>query len=573
MGRIFLTLATAGILSVFGFSAYADEPTEASCQAAYDQAVANINNPRAVQKRAKVSDGKSLIVSSRPSRAFVMEGVRGPTVKRKAIEAAGEEYRECLASIPLPPNPDGTCPFGTYPVEVTPPKSFVALDPSVIRELKPIQSYTVTQTTPQLRAQLLQKIPARPLQVDRKTLEAKRVNPELTAKIAKPAPPKIETRPSSPVLKTAPVEKTKIPQVSTKLTERKSEVKLAPLLSKRLKVSPALMKAPETLKVETFKFEKVPANKIKDRTAAGAEIKCLRNDTNPQIFFSIIQLPKLHMGNEPIKVAFNGGSQAIRTAIYSIAQQWSVNTLDEDTGERMFTFDFGSFGSDGLLNFHEWSEDDPWYTAHIRISFVLEDGYWSYIGTDAANPEVVLPGEPSMNLGGMDGYGELPADWVKTIYHEFGHALGLEHEHQHPTSVCGDVLRLEDDEGYDLALDSYGTAVADKNGKRPGVLTYLQYAPNYWSREDAVFNLAQLQEDDNRFTTAFDPASIMRYEFPIDWYKDTAPEECLPLGSLPSTPSPNDYAALRIAYKQQLCPEGQTCPTLSTGPWATPEPE
>jgi len=335
-------------------------------------------------------------------------------------------------------------------------------------------------------------------------------------------------------------------------------------------VSPTLMKAPK-LKVENYKFEKIATDKIKQRESAGAKIKCLREETNSSILFSVIQIRKLHMTGEPIKVAFDGGSQGMRTAIYSIAQQWASGTADPVTGERLIDFDFGTFNSTGLLEFHEWSPEDRLYTAHIRISFDPADGYWSYIGTDSGNPDVVLPGEPSMNLAGMDGYSALPRDWVKTIFHEFGHALGLEHEHQHPSSVCGDALRLEDDADYTLAFDALGTAVADQEGRRPGVLTYLEHYPNYWPREDAVFNLSQLQEDDERFTTAFDPNSIMRYEFPSNWYSDLAPDECLPTGVLPAGPSQTDFDALRIAYTQQLCTDPENCNGIGSGPFASPE--
>lgn len=40
------------------------------------------------------------------------------------------------------------------------------------------------------------------------------------------------------------------------------------------------------------------------------------------------------------------------------------------------------------------------------------------------------PGQASMNLAGFDI--ALPADWQAVVRHEFGHALGFEHEHQSP---------------------------------------------------------------------------------------------------------------------------------------------
>ncbi|MFA7945381.1 M12 family metallopeptidase [Pseudomonas brenneri] len=50
---------------------------------------------------------------------------------------------------------------------------------------------------------------------------------------------------------------------------------------------------------------------------------------------------------------------------------------------------------------------------------------WSRIGTDAQR--VPVP-EPTMSIG----FARSPASVAATIQHEFGHALGLRHEHQHP---------------------------------------------------------------------------------------------------------------------------------------------
>ncbi|HEY7028068.1 MAG TPA: M12 family metallopeptidase [Gemmatimonadales bacterium] len=58
--------------------------------------------------------------------------------------------------------------------------------------------------------------------------------------------------------------------------------------------------------------------------------------------------------------------------------------------------------------------------AEIRVSFDPGDGAWSYIGTE--NRSIPL-NEATMNLGFLDG---------GTAGHEFGHAIGLAHEHQNP---------------------------------------------------------------------------------------------------------------------------------------------
>ncbi|MGR3962911.1 hypothetical protein FW800_00335 [Pseudomonas sp. 910_23] len=50
---------------------------------------------------------------------------------------------------------------------------------------------------------------------------------------------------------------------------------------------------------------------------------------------------------------------------------------------------------------------------------------WSSVGTDAKN---VPLSKPTMSIGFKDS----PDGIAATVQHEFGHALGLKHEHQHP---------------------------------------------------------------------------------------------------------------------------------------------
>ena len=56
----------------------------------------------------------------------------------------------------------------------------------------------------------------------------------------------------------------------------------------------------------------------------------------------------------------------------------------------------------------------------IRIMFDQNSGSWSQVGIDAQNVPI---DQPTMNLGWFD---------VGTVLHEFGHVLGLVHEHQNP---------------------------------------------------------------------------------------------------------------------------------------------
>lgn len=65
----------------------------------------------------------------------------------------------------------------------------------------------------------------------------------------------------------------------------------------------------------------------------------------------------------------------------------------------------------------------------ILVSF-SPGGSWSYLGTDSIYYS--RKGIPSMNFGWFDK--DTPdAEFRRTTLHEFGHALSLIHEHQHPS--------------------------------------------------------------------------------------------------------------------------------------------
>lgn len=117
--------------------------------------------------------------------------------------------------------------------------------------------------------------------------------------------------------------------------------------------------------------------------------------------------------------------------------------------------------------------------AEIRIAFDPTDGAWSYIGTDAR--EIPLSA-PTMNLGFTDG---------GTPAHEFGHAIGLQHEHQNPQ---GGIQWNED-----------------------VVIQALSGPPNNWTRDQIEHNVLKKYSVDQIRGTEFDPDSIMLYFFPAEW--------------------------------------------------------
>jgi hypothetical protein len=213
---------------------------------------------------------------------------------------------------------------------------------------------------------------------------------------------------------------------------------------------------------------------------------------------SVIQVSQVWTRREqPITAAFLGGSTELRTQIVATVQAWS-----ESSG---VAFDFGPAGS-----LREWSRQDQTYKAEVRISFD-EVGYWSFVGAESVDPSLTASNQPSMNFQQFDK--GLPPDWQGVVLHEFGHALGFQHEHQSPNAHCDSEFRWEDDAKYVKQTNIYGSYVPDSSGRRPGIYTVLGGPPNNWSRSQIDFNLKSLPATIDLRFSAFDPRSVMMYSF------------------------------------------------------------
>jgi len=225
-----------------------------------------------------------------------------------------------------------------------------------------------------------------------------------------------------------------------------------------------------------------------------------------------------------VRVAFLDGDSSLHARVEEATRQITdACNLNLDFGRDQVTGEY-----------RRWRETDTAYAAQIRVSFDRE-GYWSLVGTDSTDRTVGAPGHPeggrpgqrSLNLNGFTK--GLPAGWQGTVRHEFLHALAFEHAHQNMRGPCEQEFRWEDDPGYLPTQDARSMFVADQDGRRPGIYTYLAGAPNHWPRWMVDHNLRTAESPDV-IAGPFDPESIMLYDFEPLFYKST-PSECAPTGN------------------------------------------
>jgi len=172
---------------------------------------------------------------------------------------------------------------------------------------------------------------------------------------------------------------------------------------------------------------------------------------------AIIEFRKLWIKGSRLRVGFMGGTPAQQAIAKEQALWW--------TEHANLTFDFNNA-----------------LDAEIRVAFDPTDGAWSYVGTDCQG---IPQDQPTMNLGFLDG---------GTAGHEFGHAIGLAHEHQNP---AGGI--------------EWNEVV---------VIRALSGPPNNWTEEQIRFNVLDKYSVDQIRGTTFDPSSIMLYFFPGSWVRN-----------------------------------------------------
>jgi hypothetical protein len=160
-------------------------------------------------------------------------------------------------------------------------------------------------------------------------------------------------------------------------------------------------------------------------------------------------------------VHFLEGSSDQRDAVRRHASEW----ISGDLG-KLLTFEF----------------DVPRHRSQIRVAFTPQDGNWSYVGNQNRN---IAPSQKTMNIENLSR---------RVVCHEFGHAIGLQHEHLHPAAG---IVWDEPAVIADMAAQGWSEAQTRSN-----ILT--RYGKDAACIGDAQFNRA----------------SIMIYPVPRHWTKN-----------------------------------------------------
>lgn len=173
---------------------------------------------------------------------------------------------------------------------------------------------------------------------------------------------------------------------------------------------------------------------------------------------------KLWKPNEILKVYFFGGQDTRTQRVLEYASIWSKHCS---------------------IKFEPTTKIEE---AKIRVAFQAPSS-WSYIGTDALG---VPRNEPTINFGWLED--KLPEkDYKQVVLHEFGHALGLIHEHQSPAVKV--------------------------NWNKTFVYWYF-WEHNKWTKADVDRNLFQEFETTSTQHSSLDKLSIMGYYIPPQFTND-----------------------------------------------------
>lgn len=210
---------------------------------------------------------------------------------------------------------------------------------------------------------------------------------------------------------------------------------------------------------------------------------------------------------EPIRVCFFEGSTALRKKIIAIANRWA------EIPETSLKLDFGDPASPRTCSSREFN--------HIRVGFRYK-GYWSLVGRESV--ELAPQAEQTINFERFNTVPPPSQRFERVVLHEFGHALGMYHEHQNEIAHCEKEYKWE-------------TVKADLMGP-----------PNFWTVEQVDHNM--LPRPGLGESGPFDVKSIMIYSFPPTFYVKGETSPCFATEA--SALSDGDIAGLRQLFPKDF---------------------
>lgn len=165
----------------------------------------------------------------------------------------------------------------------------------------------------------------------------------------------------------------------------------------------------------------------------------------------------------------------------------SISFIDGTEEQKKLVRRFAEEWITSLANLQFSWQEPP--NTDIRISFRYS-GSWSVIGTTSKN---VPKNQPTMNFGWLTP-NVTEEEARRVILHEFGHALGLIHEHQNP--------------------------INEIKWNKPAVIADLSGPPNNWDGDTIEHNMFEHYPSNEIAGTKLDWHSIMMYPIPKSWTLD-----------------------------------------------------